>query len=578
MTDNRKIGEAIAQLRQAENMTQQTLAACLNVSHQAVSKWENGSALPDVLTLVEMSKLFGVTLEQLLSGDVSNRLEKLNAEEPIRLHLDTERPFTEKVERAVEKAEADLADVEADIEAAMADIEADIEAGIEADQAEADAKAESDGAEEPDAEPAGDTAPMDANRIFQMAPFMSRTGLGQLIKKSNCKWTPAQVARLAPFVSSECLEGLISECESDISWDTLRRVAPFMKKEAVDTLTMAIAEGKKYVRPAYHAVKKTVNEAGKALNEAMRKLAETGKKPEGKAEPQPAPVDPRAAVRARIFERALAEEKFDWIGEHLGQLDDEALKARIAERAKELGMTEWLKEHAEALCGEITADMAMLEGDWDAVAAKLADADDAVLAVVAETAAAERRWDWLEEHLDALLESDGAVGAIIKAAADSDNLDWLARNLSRLEPDSVEAKGLLEKIVSAENWDWLEANCDRINLDDLVGEELLLSLYKAGKAELALNLMEEYADDLRPAALIKEALSAGDVEFAQKVFSCANLENDAAFVAALAKDGCLEALSGFGEFFDDEALTALLAVAEEEGNWNVINALYDLVN
>ena len=39
MIDNKVVGQAIAKLRQAENMTQQTLAACLNVSHQAVSKW-----------------------------------------------------------------------------------------------------------------------------------------------------------------------------------------------------------------------------------------------------------------------------------------------------------------------------------------------------------------------------------------------------------------------------------------------------------------------------------------------------------------------------------------------------------
>ena len=60
MIDNRTVGKTIAGLRQAKGMTQQQLAAAMNVSHQAVSKWENGAALPDIQTMVEL----------LISGDV----------------------------------------------------------------------------------------------------------------------------------------------------------------------------------------------------------------------------------------------------------------------------------------------------------------------------------------------------------------------------------------------------------------------------------------------------------------------------------------------------------------------------
>lgn len=46
MIDNRVVGRRIAMLRQKSALTQQQLAALMSVSHQAVSKWESGQALP----------------------------------------------------------------------------------------------------------------------------------------------------------------------------------------------------------------------------------------------------------------------------------------------------------------------------------------------------------------------------------------------------------------------------------------------------------------------------------------------------------------------------------------------------
>lgn len=42
MIDNRLVGKKISSLRQANGLTQQQLAVMMNVSHQAVSKWESG--------------------------------------------------------------------------------------------------------------------------------------------------------------------------------------------------------------------------------------------------------------------------------------------------------------------------------------------------------------------------------------------------------------------------------------------------------------------------------------------------------------------------------------------------------
>lgn len=63
-----KFNEKLYTLRKAANMTQTELAEKLNVSRQAVSRWEMGTAKPEVDTLIAMSDLFGVTLDDLLKN------------------------------------------------------------------------------------------------------------------------------------------------------------------------------------------------------------------------------------------------------------------------------------------------------------------------------------------------------------------------------------------------------------------------------------------------------------------------------------------------------------------------------
>ena len=65
MTDTKTIGKQIADYRKAKNLTQDELGALLGVSNQAVSKWETGVSLPDVLLLPKIADALGVTLEQL---------------------------------------------------------------------------------------------------------------------------------------------------------------------------------------------------------------------------------------------------------------------------------------------------------------------------------------------------------------------------------------------------------------------------------------------------------------------------------------------------------------------------------
>ena len=66
MFDVQKMGEQIAHLRRGNNYTQEQLAEELKVSPQAVSKWENGKAVPEVPMLCEISKLFNCSVDRIL--------------------------------------------------------------------------------------------------------------------------------------------------------------------------------------------------------------------------------------------------------------------------------------------------------------------------------------------------------------------------------------------------------------------------------------------------------------------------------------------------------------------------------
>lgn len=63
------IAKNIALLRQRAGMTQLELAEKLNYSDKAISKWERGESIPDVIVLKSIADLFGVTLDYLLQEE-----------------------------------------------------------------------------------------------------------------------------------------------------------------------------------------------------------------------------------------------------------------------------------------------------------------------------------------------------------------------------------------------------------------------------------------------------------------------------------------------------------------------------
>lgn len=64
-----KVSQHIKAIRQRQNLTQEEFATQLAVSRQAVSKWERGTALPDIENLMYISDLYNVSLDEIIKGD-----------------------------------------------------------------------------------------------------------------------------------------------------------------------------------------------------------------------------------------------------------------------------------------------------------------------------------------------------------------------------------------------------------------------------------------------------------------------------------------------------------------------------
>lgn len=64
-----KIGEFIARKRKEKNLTQENIAENLGISINAVSKWERGICLMDMSLLKPLSKILGVTINEILNGE-----------------------------------------------------------------------------------------------------------------------------------------------------------------------------------------------------------------------------------------------------------------------------------------------------------------------------------------------------------------------------------------------------------------------------------------------------------------------------------------------------------------------------
>ncbi len=89
-----KLADKILTLRKQNGFSQEDLAEKLNVSRQAISRWEVGSAQPDASNVLQLSKLFGVTADYLLNDDYES-------DHDVPVVKNTETTATNKIKRII---------------------------------------------------------------------------------------------------------------------------------------------------------------------------------------------------------------------------------------------------------------------------------------------------------------------------------------------------------------------------------------------------------------------------------------------------------------------------------------------
>ena len=515
MIDNIMVGKTIAKLRQNKNMTQQQLAAALNVSHQAVSKWETGAALPDVQTLMALTGLFGITMEQLLNGEVpEDRIETPKTVSPVEESIQNIGNFVNNIVSGIFRPREEAAGDDDGAEDAEMP-------RSETEEGETDEKADAAGADED----------FDVQRLLQMAPFMTKSAVDELLLEHKDRLTAQDIAKFAPYASQECLEQLIRDSDQELNWDALRKVAPFLKREMVDKLAKTAAKGGQYARKAVESTGINTDEFGKAVQDVSQKIGAGVEKAfrkatkfggdvvnsvsdtingivEGAKERQ-ARAD---ALRKAACERALADEKWDWLAEHIPQIRDEELLREIAQKANGLGMHDWVLENLNGYADTRTIDAAIEAGNWG----------------------------WLGDHV------------------------W------QFEDE------LQEKIALAaarqENWQWLSTYAEQISLEHCA-DEVAIAAYKAEARVLAKQLAEHCMTDAQREKLADEAVAAGDFDYLEQLTDILTPAYIGRVLVANAQQQKWDVVTRFVEDADGDSVAQMMELAIAEGNFDAIDML-----
>lgn len=206
-----KVAAYICDLRKRKDLTQSEVADILNVSHQAVSKWERGESLPDVGILPALAEMYGVSIDDILhAGEAVQKKNKYNEGDIVK---EIAAGDTQKVEELVKSNEVEVETI-LNVAPILKRSSIDKMAG------------------------AINSSNLRFEHLVALAPFAGKEVLDSLVRKiSSYEVNINEIIALAPFLDGKTIEELIQKSKLDnIDIYKLMSLVPFIRNNIADEL------------------------------------------------------------------------------------------------------------------------------------------------------------------------------------------------------------------------------------------------------------------------------------------------------------------------------------------------------
>jgi len=208
-----KFGAYISKLRKEKDMTQSELGDILNVSRQAVSKWELGESFPDISILPKLAEVFNVSIDMLVNAG-----EPYLTEGEIFRNVVSGTP--EKVAELIEKKELSI------------DAVVNVAPVLKASTLDIIAKGFAKHG-------------IDISQISELAAYMNEVTLTDLVKVASFdKIDEKMLAKFIPFMSKESREIIFDKIlDGELSLSLLPVMRPYMDHNFTTLIEAAVLEG-----------------------------------------------------------------------------------------------------------------------------------------------------------------------------------------------------------------------------------------------------------------------------------------------------------------------------------------------
>lgn len=216
MFDAKMVGKNISKFRKENNMTQLELADKIDVSFQAVSNWELGKTMPDIVKLPVLAEIFKISIDELLGkqAEVIESVVKSNVKECIdngiiSLHEISDISCVLKPDQIAVIAESERIEDLPDIEELLPFLNSDVINSLAMKAAN--------------------------NKKYQdlniLAPFVSKNVIDDIALKMINEGE--NITNIAPFIGKDTMFEITEELYKKYGIKSLYDVAPFMQKEQI---------------------------------------------------------------------------------------------------------------------------------------------------------------------------------------------------------------------------------------------------------------------------------------------------------------------------------------------------------